>query len=271
MSRLRPGRRTAAILTILLLLAVAGSDFLIAGFWLSHPMLTAIVSALVVVVLSVAVIEVVLSRRAERRWRILAQTALMELGEAANTTWSTLTEALDLRRASGMSPERVRSALASNATGPKVRREIEAALMNAQLREKLAGQLAERLADGHQILGRWAVALTASETYAEIFDQHVELYGRVSGLLQFLREGHKQTDPRGFRNRARREYSSPGGEADDEWFVDNLIGTINIGASLEDATWDLALRVLPQAWWDRRTTELAASTRAAGPFPAADP
>ena len=89
MSRLRPGRRTAAILAILLLLAVA--DLLIAGFWLSHPMLTAIVSALVVVVLSVAVIEVVLSRRAERRWRVLAQTALMELAEAANTTWSTLT------------------------------------------------------------------------------------------------------------------------------------------------------------------------------------
>src|SRR6266851_2974137 len=74
MSCLRPGRRTAAILTILLLLSVAASDFLIAGFWLSHPMLTAIVSALVVVLLSVAVIEVVLSRRSERRWRILAQT-----------------------------------------------------------------------------------------------------------------------------------------------------------------------------------------------------
>jgi hypothetical protein len=79
MSRLRPGRRTAAILAILLLLAVAGSDILIGEFWLSHPMLTAIVSALVVVVLSVAVIEVVLSRRSERRWRVLAQTALTEL------------------------------------------------------------------------------------------------------------------------------------------------------------------------------------------------
>src|SRR2546428_9642393 len=92
MSRLRPGRRTAAILAILLLLAVAASDHLIAGFWLSHPMLTAIVSALVVVVLSVAVIEVVLSRRAERRWRVLAQTALMELAEAANTTWRALAQ-----------------------------------------------------------------------------------------------------------------------------------------------------------------------------------
>jgi hypothetical protein len=75
---------------ILLLLAAAGSDLLIAGFWLRHPMLTAIVPALVVVVLSVAVIEAVLSRRAERRWRVLAQTALMELGEAANTTWGAL-------------------------------------------------------------------------------------------------------------------------------------------------------------------------------------
>jgi hypothetical protein len=261
MSSLRPGRRTSAILAILLLVAVAGSDFLIAGFWVSHPMLTAIVSALVVVVLSVAVIEVVLSRRSERRWRVLAQQALIELAEAANTTWSAMAAALELQGASEMTPDQVRAALASDATGPKVRHEIEGDLTSVQIREQLAAKLNERLADGHQILGRWAVALTASETYAEIFDQHVELYGRVSGLLQFLREGYKQTDPRGLRGRARREYSAPGGEAEDEWFVDNLIGTINIGASLEDATWDLALRILPQAWWDRRTSELAAAAR----------
>src|SRR5712671_6109533 len=97
MSSLRPGRRTAAILAIVLLVLVAGSDFFIADFWVGHPMLTAIVSALAVVVLSVAVIEVVLSRRSERRWRVLAQQALMELAEAANATWSALAEALELR------------------------------------------------------------------------------------------------------------------------------------------------------------------------------
>jgi hypothetical protein len=271
MSSLRPGRRTAAILAILLLVAVAGSDFVVAGFWVSHPMVTAIVSALVVVLLSVAVIEVVLNRRGERRWRVLAQSALIELGEAANTTWATLANALGLDDASEMSPDRVRAALTSDATGPKVRQKVEAALMSAQLRENLAGHLAERLADGHQILGRWAVALTASETYAEIFDQHVELYGRVNGLQLFLRDGYAQGDPRGRRGRDRREYSSPGGEDHDEWFVDNLVGTINIGASLEDATWDLALRLLPQAWWDRRTVELAAATRPVGRRPAAKP
>jgi hypothetical protein len=267
MSRLRPGRRTAAVLAILLVLAVAGSDFFIADFWVSHPMLTAIVSALVVVVLSVSVIEVVLSRRSERRWRVLAQSALMELAEAANSTWSALAEALGLEGTSDMAPDMVQAALASEATGPTVRRDVEAALLSAELREKLAGRLAERFVDGHQILGRWAVALTASQTYAEIFDQHVELYGRVGGLLQFLREGHKQVDPRGFRGRAGRQYASPGGEEEDEWFVDNLIGTINIGAGLEDATWDLALRILPQEWWDRRTTEIAAAARTSRPIP----
>jgi nitrogen fixation protein FixH len=263
MSRLRPGRRTAAILAILLLLVAAGSDFVIADFWVSHPMLTAIVSALVVVVLSVTVIEVVLSRRSERRWRVLAQQALIELAEAANTTWSAIAEALGLQGGSEMTPEQVRAALASDATGPQVRRKIESDLKRAEIREQLAGKLDERLADGHQLLGRWAVALTASQTYAEIFDRHVELYGRVNGLLQFLREGYKQTDPRGLRGRVRREYSSPGGEAEDEWFVDNLIGTINIGAGLEDETWDLALQVLPQDWWDRRTVQLAAAARGA--------
>jgi hypothetical protein len=267
MSTFRPGRRAAAVLAILLLLVVAGSDFFIAGFWLSHPMITAIVSALAVVVLSVAVIEVVLNRRSERRWRVLAQQALIELAEAANTTWTALSEPLGLQGASEMTPDQVRAVLASDASGPNVRREIESDLRKAQIREQLAGKLNERLADGHQLLGRWAVALTASETYAEIFDRHVELYGRVNGLFQFLREGYKQTDPRGLRGRVRREYSSPGGEAEDEWFVDNLIGTINIGAGLEDETWDLALRILPQDWWDRRTVQLAAAARAARPVP----
>jgi hypothetical protein len=68
-------------------------------------MLIAIVSALAVVVLSVAVIEVVLGRRSERRWRVLAQQAVMELAEAANATWTALAEALELQGASDMTPD----------------------------------------------------------------------------------------------------------------------------------------------------------------------
>ncbi len=141
MSRLRPGRRAAAVLAIVLLVAVAGSDFLIAGFWASHPMLTAIVSALAVGLLSVAVIEVVLSRRSEQRWRILAQSALIELGESANATWTSIADALGLQGANEMSPDKVRAALTSDATAPKVRHQIEDALMSPELREALSGRL----------------------------------------------------------------------------------------------------------------------------------
>ena len=261
MARLRPGRRAAAVSAIVLLVVFAASDFVIGPFWASHPMLTAIISALAVVVLSIAEIEVVLNRRSERRWRLLAQSALIELGEAAYKTWSTLADGAGLKGASEMTPARVREALASEATGPKVRRQVVEALADPSARERLAQELKERNTDGHQILARWAVVLTSSETYAEIFDQHVELFGRVDGLERFLREGHRQSDPRGRRTRPHREYMSDGGGAEDEWFVDNLITTINIGATLEDATWDLALRVVPEAWWDRRTSELAAATR----------
>lgn len=175
-----------------------------------------------------------------------------------------------LKGAPDMTPLRVRDALASASTGPKVRRQVVEALSDRSRREQLSHEMAERNTDGHQILARWAVVLTSSETYAEIFDQHVELFGRVDGLERYLREGHRQSDPRGRRTRPHREYMSDGGASDDEWFVDNVITTINIGATLEDSTWDLALRVVPEAWWDRRTSELAAATRVPRSAPDSD-
>jgi hypothetical protein len=261
MPNLELGWRTASVLAILLLLAVAASDVVIGGFWLSHPMLTAIVSSLAIIALSVAVIDVVLSRRSERRWRLLAQRALIDLGEAAYATWSTLTKGLGLSPMTGMSPQQVCVALTSQETGPEVRKHVEDALLDRSIQEKLSRHISGRLAYGEQILGRWAVALTESETYAEIFDQHVELYDRVDGVLRFLHEGHQQGDPRGRRGRRPRKYRSPGGEADDEWFVDNLLTTIIIGARLEHASWELALRLAPESWWGQRTAGIAAASR----------
>ena len=67
------------------------------------------------------------------------------------------------------------------------------------------------------------------------------------------------TDPRGRRGQPRREYGAAGGDQDDEWFLNNLLATLNVAVSLEDETWQLALRVLPEAWWDERTLRLAAA------------
>jgi len=43
------------------------SDFYAGRFWLDHPVTTAILASLTVVLVSVTVIEVILNRRSERR------------------------------------------------------------------------------------------------------------------------------------------------------------------------------------------------------------
>jgi hypothetical protein len=113
-------------------------------------------------------------------------------------------------------------------------------------------------------MARWAVAMTGSDGYVGIFDRHVEMYGRVQGLAYYLGRGYRRADPRRQRGRPRREFRAPGGDQADEWFIDNVITTINIAVTLEDQTWTLALRVVPPDWWDRRTGDLAAAG-AAGP------
>jgi hypothetical protein len=257
-------RWIATSLVILVVLGVAGSDVLFASFWLGHPMLTAVVSALVVVVLSVTVIDAVLHRRSERRWRILAQAALIDLAEGANATWTHLAAGLGIDGGLDVLPTMVMESLVSNATGPAVRAGIERALASHAQRQAFEHEVSDLAAAGREIVGRWAIVMTSSETYAEVFDQHVELHGRVRGLQFFLEHGYRQSDPRGQRGRPRREYGAPGGEEHDEWFVDNLVTTMNIAAFLENETWELALRLVPEDWWDRRTTSLAAATRRGG-------
>lgn len=57
-----------ALSAIAALLVLIGSDFYARRFWLDHPVTTAILASLTVVLVSVTVIDVVLTRRSERRW-----------------------------------------------------------------------------------------------------------------------------------------------------------------------------------------------------------
>jgi len=70
-------------------LVLVCSDFYARRFWIDHPLTTGILAALTVVLISVTVIEAIVNRRSERRWRLLAQYALLELAEAAQDAWGT--------------------------------------------------------------------------------------------------------------------------------------------------------------------------------------
>ena len=86
-------------MAILALLAVVGgvmSDVTSDRFWERHALLAGMVSSVIVVVLSIAVINEVLERRRRQRWSILAQYVMFELIRNARMIWSGVLEAAGL-------------------------------------------------------------------------------------------------------------------------------------------------------------------------------
>jgi len=248
-----------APLAVALLILLISSDFYASQFWLDHPAITATLASLSVVLVSVTVIEVILNRRSERRWRLLAQYALLELAEAARGAWVVLlgvvqTESDDSDEPAD--PSRVTRVLDSPDLAPAFKHKIEAILADSQRRDDLRQSLEQALDASRELISRWGAVLTGSSSFSELFDRHVEMIGRIHGLWYFLTYGTR----RGSR------FRSPGGSHSDYWFIDNLLSMARIAIRLEDETWALALHVVPPSWWDKRTDELAAPAHAATPY-----
>ena len=250
--------RIAALGAIALIAGLVSSDFYAHQFWLGHPLTTAILASLSVVLVSVTVIEVVLNRRSERRWRLLAQYALLELAEAARGAWGVLPGVIYEGNSGSddmTDPYQVIQVLDSPARAPVLKRKIDAILTDPLRRDELRESLEQTLATSRELINRWGAVLTGSTSFSELFDRHVEMIGRIHGLWYFLAYGRR----RGSR------FRSPGGSHRDHWFVDNLLSMARIAIRLEDETWAIALRVVPPDWWDMRTDELAAPAHAAKP------
>jgi hypothetical protein len=218
----------------------------------------AVLASLTVVLVSVTVIEVVLNRRSERRWRLLAQYALLELAEAAHRAWGVLLGVVYEGNGGNddtAEPSQVIEVLDSPAWAPVLKRNLDAILTDPLRRGELQESLGQTLATSRELISRWGAVFTGSTSFSELFDRHVEMIGRVHGLWYFLAYGRR----RGSRFRA------PGGSHRDDWFVDNLLSMTRIAIRLENETWEIALRVVPPDWWDTRTDELAAPAHAAEP------
>jgi hypothetical protein len=252
------GPRIAALGAVALLALLVSSDFYAHQFWLGHPATTAVLASLTVVLVSVTVIEVVLNRRSERRWRLLAQYALLELAEAARGTWGVLLGVIhegDSGNDDTADPSEVTQVLDSPARAPVLKRKIDAILTDPRRRDALQESLEQSLATSRELISRWGAVMTGSTSFSELFDRHVEMIGRIHGLWYFLAYGRR----RGSR------FRSPGGSHRDDWFVDNLLSMTRIAIRLEAETWAIALRVVPPDWWDTRTDELAAPAHATKP------
>ena len=139
----------AAFGAVALIAVVVSSDFYASQFWLGHPATTAILASLTVVLVSVTVIEVVLNRRSERRWRLLAQYALLELAEAARGAWGVLLGLIDEGNSGSddtADPSQVIEVLDSPARAPVLKRKIDTILTDPLRRDELSESLEQTLA-----------------------------------------------------------------------------------------------------------------------------
>lgn len=250
----RQGSHLAALVVVAALIALVTSDLYARQFWISHPETTAIASGLIVVSVSATVIEVVLKRRSERRWRLLAQYALLELAEAAHSAWEIIVKLFDNGHEDDAMPDpsHIIQILSSPDRAPQLKQDVEALLTESLKREELRNLLEVNLNTSRGLISRWGVVLTGSSSYSELFDRHIEMIGRIHGLWYFLAYGMR----RGNR------FREPGGTHRDDWFVDNLLSMTHIAIRLEDETWAVALSVVPANWWDLRTDQLAAPAHA---------
>lgn len=216
-------------------------------------MLTAIISALVVVLLSVTVIDVVLDRRAERRWRLLAQYALVELAEAAHMVRVRLSNQFNVTGAEYLSTEDMQHVLSSPDQAPAIRSHLASNLADTGRRDGLRQLLEELSEAGRQHLTGWAAVMTGSRSYADIFDKHVELWSFIHALHHYLAYGSNVGDQFLPADLALRE---------DVLYPDLLLNVFNHAASLESETWALAFRLAPVRWWLERISSGAAPAHA---------
>src|SRR5579859_3966832 len=109
-SSLRMYARATRIMGGLSVLALSGAvvwDLVNDRFWARHALVTSLVASLIVVAVTAAVLNEVLSRRQRERWSVLAQYSLFDLVRTARLVWTGLLEL------AGLSPEGERPASSS--------------------------------------------------------------------------------------------------------------------------------------------------------------
>jgi hypothetical protein len=237
----------------LVLVAAVVFDQLDERFWDRHALLTDLVASLLVVGLSVAVVNEALERRQRRRWSVLAQYVLFQLVRHARVTWTGLMELLGLMSTGDETEQTLDTGARAVRDTPRVAGALRELLADPDRRERLHSLIERLMSSSDDLLGRWASVMLNSSAYAEIVDRHVELYSRIAwvGSLLNYREP-VDDDPR----RLRLSRSSPAvqfqGDFDDDELTDYLVAIAQLAETLDRATLQLALRIVPLEWWAQR-------------------
>jgi hypothetical protein len=245
------GTRIVAGVSLLVLFGAIAWDLANDGFWSRHALFTSLVASSIVVAVTAAVLNEVLERRQRERWSVLAQYALFDLVRAARLVWSGLLELAGLVPDGELEDGALAAGSEAVRDTPRLAAAMDELLASAERREQLHRLIAGLLGDGQEVLGRWADVMVNSGTYAEIVDRHVELYSRLYWWGSVLDESEPLEE---HLSRPRLSRVSPAtqasvGPVEDEWLRDNLVAIAQLAESLDQGSFELALRIVPLDWW----------------------
>jgi hypothetical protein len=244
--------RLVAGLSVLVLLGAIAWDLANDGFWSRHALFTGLVASLIVVGVTAGVLNEVLERWQRERWSVLDQYALFDLVRTARLVWGGLLELAGLAPGEELVGDEALT-VGSEAVQdtPRLAAAMDEMLASDDRREQLHRLIVNLLAQGEEVLGRWAGVMVNSRVYAEIIDRHVELYSRLYWWGSVLDESEPLEE---HRSRPRLSRLSPAtqasGPVEDEWLRDNLVAIAQLAESLDRGSFELAMRIVPTDWWN---------------------
>jgi len=212
--------RVSAVFSLLALVAVAISDFVLTGFWDRNAMATSVVADILVLIVGVAVVNEFLSARARREWRLLSDYALVELGESARHIWVTLAEQVGVGQRESLTLQEMRELVRSPA-GKETTRALAHAIANDELKRKSLHKVVADLAEGARArLGRWAPVLVETP-FPRSVTRFVRLQARLTRLQTVLWEDSLNWKP------------SYEGSGDTDWIADRVANVIHLGSGID--------------------------------------
>jgi hypothetical protein len=256
--------RIIAGISVLVLCGAVAWDLANDEFWARHALLTSLVSSLIVVAVTAAVLNEVLERRQRERWSVLAQYALLDLVSTARLVWTSLLELADLVSDGELEDGALAAGTEAVLDTPRLAAAMDELLASNERRQHLHRLIGRLHAHGREALARWADVMVNSGSYAEILDRHVELYSRLYWWGSVLDESNPLEE---HLNRPRLSRLSPAtqtsGPVEDAWLRDNLVAVAQLAQSLDSSSFDLAMRIVPLDWWTAQLPDR--------PSPAGDP
>jgi hypothetical protein len=247
--------RRSRILAGVAILALVGAvilDVIEGDFWARHALLSGLVSSVIIVMLTVAVLNEVLERRRRQRWSVLAQYVMLELVRHARLIWTGVLETVGLLSSEAARPDLVEVNSGLVRDTPRLTSAVREVIADDVRRRRLHEEIAFIAVHMDELLGRWAGLMLNADVYAEVMDRHVELASDISWLNGLLDNSDPPDDP----HRQRRARSSPAvqveGAISGDALADRVVVITQLAEQLDRSTLQLAMQIVPVEWWEGR-------------------